>query len=151
MKKHDYTTCITVNASALDAFNSINNVKGWWTENMEGSSEHVGDVFTVSFGQTYITLRVAESVPGKKIVWNVTDCNKHWLKNKKEWTGTQVAWEISADSGTAKIDFTHLGLVPELECFDACDNAWTGYLQGSLKNLVNKGKGQPEPKEIKVK
>ncbi|HEY8915475.1 MAG TPA: hypothetical protein VIM87_03525 [Chitinophaga sp.] len=38
--------------------------------------------------------------------------------------------------------------MPDEECYDACSNAWTGYIQGSLKNLVSTGKGQPTPKEI---
>ena len=47
----------------------------------------------------------------------------------------------------AEVRFTHVGLVPQYECYDVCSNAWSGYLGGSLRNLINTGKGQPNPKE----
>jgi hypothetical protein len=31
MKKQDYTASIMVNATAQEAFNAINNVRGWWS------------------------------------------------------------------------------------------------------------------------
>ena len=144
MKRQDYTTSITVNVDPMEVFRHINSVNKWWTENTEGSSEKLNDIFTVNFGQTFITLKITESIPGKKIVWNVTDCNKHWLINKKEWKGTQVIWEISTKASSTRVDFTHLGLAPELECFGVCEKAWNDYLQNSLKNLINKGEGMPE-------
>lgn len=146
MKNQDYTTSMTVVASAHEVFASINSISKWWTENVEGSSQNIGDVFTVHFGATFITLKVIESIPDKKIVWHVTDCNKHWLQNKKEWNDTQIIWKITTNSKTTQIDFTHVGLIPNLECYGACENAWAGYLQNSLENLILKGKGQPELK-----
>jgi hypothetical protein len=148
MKTQDFTTSITVNVSPMEAFRHINNVKEWWTENTDGYSENLNDTLTVTFGQTFVTLKIAESFPGKKIVWYVTDCNKHWLKNKKEWKGTRVIWEISTKANSTLVDFTHVGLVPELECYGVCENAWTNYLQNSLKNLINQSKGMPEPKKV---
>jgi hypothetical protein len=111
----------------------------------------LNDIFTVHFGQTFVTLKIVESIPGKKIVWYVTSCNKHWLKNKKEWKDTQVIWEISTKNKATQVDFTHLGLVPDFECYDACENAWTDYLHNSLLSLMTSGKGQPDPKEGKKK
>ena len=84
MKKQDYTTTITVNATAQKAFNSINSVSKWWTENLEGSSQKLNDEFTVRFGETFITIKIVELIPDKKILWHVIDCYKHWLKDKKE-------------------------------------------------------------------
>ena len=42
---------------------------------------------------------------------------------------------------------THQGLVPEYECFEICRDAWTSYIQNSLRNLIVTGKGQPNGKE----
>jgi hypothetical protein len=137
MKKQDYSTSIAVDTTAETAFNCINAVSKWWTEDMEGSTQKLNDIFTVRFGETFITLKITASVPGKKIVWLVTDCNKHWLKNKKEWNGTQLIWEIAAKNKTTRIDFTHVGLTEGLECYDACENAWTDYLHKSLTKLLN--------------
>ncbi|HCS19099.1 MAG TPA: hypothetical protein DIW47_00800 [Bacteroidetes bacterium] len=43
--------------------------------------------------------------------------------------------------------FTHEGLVPEYECYAICENAWNSYIQGSLRTLIESGKGNPNPKE----
>ncbi len=143
MKKQDYSTSFKADSSQAETFKSITNVSKWWTENVEGSSQNVNDVFTVHFGQTNITLEVAESVSGKKISWNVIDCNKHWLKNKKEWKGTRITWEISAEGNATIVSFNHLGLVPGLECYAVCEDAWSDYLHNSLLKLIESGKGQP--------
>ena len=146
MKNQDYTTSMNVTASAHKVFKSINSISKWWTENVEGSSQKTDDTFTVHFGQTFITLKIVESIPEKRIVWLVTDCNKHWLQNKKEWNDTQIIWKITTNSKTTQIDFTHLGLIPNLECYGACENAWADYLHNSLMHLILTGKGQPELK-----
>jgi len=146
MKEQDYHTTIMVNATALEAFNSIRNIPGWWTTVVEGNSAKAGDVFTVSFGETFITLKVVELIPEKKIIWQVIDCYKHWLKNKKEWQGTRISWEISNEENGTQIKFTHIGLVPGIECYKGCEKAWNSYLNESLYKLLSEGKGVPELK-----
>ena len=143
METANYTTSITVDQTAGEAFAAICNVAGWWTRNCEGGTAQTGDVFTVRFGETYITSKVTELIPERKIVWQVIDCNKHWLKDKKEWNGTTMQWGIAAVDGKTQIRFTHLGLVDRLECFGVCVNAWGGYISGSLLKLITEGKGNP--------
>ena len=67
----------------------------------EGSLKKQEDVFTVRFGKVYITMKVTELIPDQKIVWYVTDCNKPWLKNKKEWQSQSTSFKphlfISSD------------------------------------------------------
>ena len=41
--------------------------------------------------------------------------------NKKEWNNTEVVFEISSESNKTKIHFTHIGLVPGVECYAACE------------------------------
>jgi hypothetical protein len=43
--------------------------------------------------------------------------------------------------------FRHIGLVPDYECFNVCNEAWTNYINVSLRNLIATGKGIPNPKE----
>src|SRR5882762_7906417 len=150
MKEQDYHTSITVDATAHEAFNCINSVTKWWTENLEGSSQKLNDEFTVRFGDVhYSRQKLVEIVPGKKVVWLVTDSKLNFLKDNQEWTGTKISFEISEKDSKTQIRFTHQGLVPEIECFNACSNAWGEYINNSLRNLVNTGKGQPTPKEEK--
>jgi hypothetical protein len=152
MKKQDYHTSITVDATAHEAFNFINSVTKWWTENLEGSSQKLDDEFTVRFGDVhYSKQKLVEVVPDKKVVWLVTDSKLNFIKDKKEWTNTKITFEILIQNNKTQVDFTHIGLVPEIECFDACSNAWGEYIHGSLLKLINTGKGQPTRKENKTK
>src|SRR5258706_12333301 len=95
MENQDYTATISVNVNANKTFNCINSISKWWTENLEGSSEKINDVFTVRFGETFVTHKIVEVIPDKKVVWLVTDCYLHWLKDKVEWKITKMSFEIS--------------------------------------------------------
>jgi hypothetical protein len=148
MKTQDYNVSITIDATAHQAFESINNVTKWWTENMEGSSQKLNDEFSVRFGDVHFSKqKLVEVIPDKKVVWLVTDSKLNFIKDKKEWTGTKISFEISEKDGKTQIQFIHQGLVPMIECFGACSNAWGDYITGSLHNLINTGKGQPALKE----
>jgi len=150
MKTQDYHTSIMFDGTALEAFTAINSVTKWWTENLEGSSHKLNDEFTVHFGTTWKIFKVTEFVPGKKVMWLVTDCYLPWNVDKTEWKGTKISFEIAEKGSETKIHFTHIGLVPEVPCFDVCSNAWSEYIQGSLLNLIKTGKGQPARKEDKT-
>ena len=148
MKEQDLIIAIIVNATPEDAFKSINNVTKWWTENLEGNSEKPGDEFTVRFGDVHVsTQKLVEVISGKKVVWLVTDSQLNFIKDKQEWTGTKISFEIVEKDNKTIIRFIHHGLVPGIECFDACSSAWGDYINNSLRNLVNTGKGQPTSKE----
>ena len=144
MKKQDYNTIITTDKTAKQAFKSISNVSKWWTENLEGQSQKLDDIFTVRFGETFVAHKIVEVVPDKKVVWQVTDCYLHWLKDKKEWKGTRMSFEVSTKNNSTQINFTHIGLVPEIECYDGCAKGWNQYVKESLFKLITEGKGLPD-------
>lgn len=147
MNKKDYNATITANIPVREAFKYINRVSAWWSENLKGRSENLNDIFTVhfEFGDTF-TIKIIEVVIDKKIVWLVTDCNLTWVKDSKEWKGTKMIFEISTENNSANISFTHVGLVPQIECYDGCVNGWDQYIKGSLFKLLTEGKGQPDKK-----
>ena len=64
-----------------------------------------------------------------------------------EWIGTDLIFEVAEKGDETKIHFTHVGLVPDYECFDICSNEWSRYVNGSLRSLITTGKGQPNEKE----
>jgi hypothetical protein len=148
MKKQDYRDTILVKATANKTYQSINQVTAWWTENMEGSSEKLNDIFTIHFGEAFVTMKIVESFPDKKVVWKVTECYLHWLADKQEWKDTQIVFDISTEGNSTRIQFTHLGLVPQVECYDSCVKGWDQYFKDSLAKLINEGRGLPQRKQM---
>lgn len=146
----NYRSTITTHLSSLEAWRKIQEVWLWWTSYFEGSSRQLNDQFTVRFGPTFVTFRVAEIDEGRKIVWEVEDCYLDWLQNKQEWKATFLVWELITEGKETRIDFTHLGLVPEIECYQDCVKGWNFYAKESLLKLLNEGVGLPEtPKNLR--
>jgi hypothetical protein len=144
MKNNNFHRTITVHASPEEAMDKISHVNLWWAKNFKGKAGRPGDSFTVRFGETFVDFKVSELVPNKKVVWKVTDCNLHWINDKKEWNGTDVVFDISKKGNETQIDFTHVGLVPGVECYKDCEVGWNGHVTNSLVKLINEGKGVPE-------
>ncbi len=148
MKSQNYTTAFTVDETPEEAFAAINDVRGWWSGNIEGNTDRLGDEWTYRFKDIhYSKQKITELVPAKKIVWLVLDSYLNFIEDKTEWNGTRVTFDISKKGDKTEVRFSHLGLTPEVECYDACSNAWGGYVNSSLRNLITKGKGRPNRKE----
>jgi hypothetical protein len=141
MKSRNYHNSITAGVTAAEAFNKLSEVAKWWTANFTGSAKELNDVFTIRFGDNTFTFRVTESVPGKKLAWLTTDCYMSWIHNKTEWTNTKIVFEISEEKGKTRIDMTHAGLVPEMECYQDCDSGWNQYFCESLPAFLTMGTG----------
>ncbi len=141
MKKHDYQKSFNAGVTAKEAFENITNVAGWWTASFKGSAKTVNDEFEVTFGKTKVNFKVTESVPYKKLVWLVTDCYLDWLNDKTEWKDTKIVWNISKENKSTKIEMTHVGLVPGIECYNDCEAGWNQYVGESLPKLISAAKG----------
>jgi len=144
MEKQDYNHVITVRTTEVEAFDAISHVTEWWATDFEGSSQKLNDVFTIHFGEISVTFQIIELVPGKKVVWLVTDCYLQWLNNKKEWKDTCIVWEITSVNNMTQISMTHVGLVPELECYNDCKEGWNYHVGKSLFSLLTQGLGMPD-------
>ena len=143
MKNENYTSSITANITANKAFKSISKVTEWWSKNLDGKTEKLNDIFTYYSRDTWVTFKITEVAANEKIVWHVIDCYLPSFKDKTEWKNTEVVFEISENGDSIQINFTHIGLVPEVECYNACVKGWTQYVTGSLLNFLTNGKGQP--------
>lgn len=140
-----------VDQTPAEVFEAITNVRGWWTENATGNSQSLHDEFEVRFGDVhYSRQKLVEVIPNHKVVWLVTASHLSFVKVPDEWTNTHVCFEIAAQGDHTLLQFTHLGLVPDVECYQACSHAWGDYIQQSLYKLITTGKGEPEPSQTRV-
>ena len=147
MKDQNYTATFTVDQTPKEVFAAITNVRGWRSGNIEGGTDKLGDEFTYRYEDVhYSKQKITELIPGKKLSWLVLDSYLSFVKDKTEWNGTKVIFDITKKGDKTELRFTHVGLVPQYECYDACTDAWSGYIKGSLRNLITKGKGQPNKK-----
>jgi len=148
MTTQDFTTTLLVSQTPLDVFNAINNVRGWWSENIEGGTEKLNDGYIYSYKDVhYCKIKLIEMVPGQKVVWLVLDNYFKFTGDKSEWNGTKIIFDISQKDNQTAMRFTHEGLVPQYECYEICREAWTNYINESLRSLITTGKGQPNTKE----
>ncbi|MGF7082864.1 SRPBCC family protein [Mucilaginibacter sp. UYCu711] len=147
MNNKDFTTSILVDQSPKEAFDAINNVIGWWTENLDGGTHNLNDEFEVRFGDVhYSKQKLTEVIPGEKVVWLITDSKLTFVKDQTEWTGTKIIFDITRKGNQTEVRFTQQGLTPAFECYGGCSNAWTDYVQNSLYSLITTGTGKPSLK-----
>ena len=148
MNGQNFTTAFTVDQTPEEAFVAINNVRGWWSGEIEGSTDKLGAEFTYRYEDVHRSKqKITELAPGKKVVWHVLDAYLNFAKDKTEWTGTDITFDITKKGDKTEVRFTHVGLVTEFECFDNCSNAWGFYINGSLRSLIATGEGEPNKKE----
>lgn len=142
MATQNFTLTLLTDQAPQKVFQAICNVRNWWTgyyaEEIEGSTEQLNDEFSFRAGEGvhYSKHKLVEVVPDKKIVWLTTESDFSFIEKRNEWTGTNVIFEISKKGNQTQLVFTHEGLSPEVECYDACAPAWTAYLQNKLLPLI---------------
>jgi len=143
MKTSDFTTTISVDQTPQEAFDAINNVRDWWPGEIEGNTTKLNGEFSYRYKKMhYSNQKLVEVIPGKKVIWLVTESSLNFVENKSEWTGTKIIFEIFEKDNKTQVRFTHQGLVPQFECFDACSNAWTDIIRDGLRELITTGKGE---------
>jgi len=142
--KSSFTTTFSVDQSPEQVFDAINNVRGWWSGEIEGPTHGLGAEFTYRYKTMHrSTQRITEWVPGKKVAWHIVTADLSFVADKTEWNGTEIVFEIERRGDKTEVRFTHVGLVPTFECYGDCSGAWGYYVQDSLVPLITTGRGAP--------
>lgn len=148
MNNQDYTATILVDASPEKACEAIKNFRGWWSEEIEGPTDTLNQVFFYHYKDIHLCkLKLVEMNENKRLVYEVLENEFNFINDKSEWVGSQLTFAISNEDGKTQVKFTHKGLTPDDECYAVCNDAWTGYINNSLYKLIMLGKGEPNPKD----
>lgn len=139
-----FRTTFTVDRTPDEVYAAVLDVPSWWTGSVTGVTDVVGESFTYRYEDQHRSVhQVSELVPGERVVWHTTDADLPFAGDPREWVGTDVVFEITPAGDGAQLVFTHVGLAPDLGCYDACSGAWTTLVGASLRDRVVSGSRTP--------
>src|ERR1700677_2414909 len=113
----------------------------WWTNKTQGGSEGRG-VLKFRFEAGGFDMKVSELQPARRVLWKV-------IEGPEEWVGTQISFDLKQDGDYVIVLFKHMGWKEPVEFMHHCGTKWAVFLL-SLKELLETGKGRPEPNDIKI-
>ena len=141
METNSYTADIEVAKSPEEVFHCLGEVSKWWSKDFEGSSKKLNDEFIINHpGLHYSKQKLIELIPGKKVVWLVTESKLNWLEKDNEWTNTKMLFDLTTKGDKTQLHFTHEGLVPEKQCYEQCEQGWNMVIKDWLFNYITNGK-----------
>ena len=145
MTDQSSTITLQFDQSPDDVYAAVTDVRGWWSNNIEGPTAAAGDEFVYDVpGVHRSRMRVTEAVPHERVTWLVLENHFSFVQDQTEWDGTEVQFLITArEDGKTELRFEHIGLLPSFECFDICHKSWDFYVLHSLRQLITTGTGQP--------
>lgn len=148
MNQENYSTSILVNQQPDEVYHAINNVRGWWSEEIEGPTDELNKEWFYHYKDIHLCkMKVVELTPHKKVVWEVMENSFNFVQDKDEWVGNRLVFDISREGDQTKLTFTQKGLNASYECYKVCRDGWNNYINNSLYKLITTGKGEPNPKE----
>ena len=96
MTTTDFVSTLLVDQTPEEAFNAINNVRGWWSEEIEGSTDKLNEEFTYHYEDVHRSkMKIIELIPNKKVAWLVLDNYFNFTRDKSEWIGTKIIFDIT--------------------------------------------------------
>jgi len=121
-------------------------IRGWWTATCDVGTK-IGPQSTFRFGRTYNKMSIESLISNKEVHWRCIEQYHHspdQLARTDEWIATLVVFRlVSQTPTTTLLQFEHIGLVPELECYEICNDGWEHFIGNSLKSFVENGSGTP--------
>ncbi|WP_129670203.1 SRPBCC domain-containing protein [Phytoactinopolyspora endophytica] len=139
-----FTTTFTVERTPEEVSAAISKPQVWWNQLIEGKAETVGDEFGFDMPGVHRTrIRVAELAPGWRVVWHVLENHFSFVNDQDEWVGTDIVYDIAGSEDGTTVTLTHVGLLPQHECYEVCSGAWAHHLNAGLRAMLTGGDPAP--------
>ncbi|WP_179954309.1 SRPBCC family protein [Denitrobaculum tricleocarpae] len=149
MTMENYSECISVSANPEAAYHALTQgIAQWWTK-PDHPIAKVGDraKFTFPPGKSYWTFEAVTLIPGERVEMKCVEAlhlhEGQPREIEQEWLGTKVIWQIWREGDRTEIALEHIGLKPELLCYDICRQGWDFFFADSLKAYLDTGIGKP--------
>src|SRR5258708_22851876 len=91
MKNPGFTTTISVDQNPEETFAAVNNVRGWWSGEIEGNTDKLGAEFTYRYKDVHRSQqKITEFDPGNRVVRQLLHSQLSFVKDQSESTGTEI-------------------------------------------------------------
>lgn len=140
---HDFTAVLQLPGNPetlVTLFTSPDGVSRWWGPTTGDAA--VGGTLTTSFGHHGVNSQRVREVGPTRVVWESVAAEGRGTQHQQEWLGTRLEFDLApVDDGT-ELRFRHVGLTPQLSCWDECLSGWTHFM-GSIQAYAETGSGHP--------
>ncbi|MEV6966648.1 SRPBCC domain-containing protein [Hamadaea sp. NPDC051192] len=126
-------------SEVYSALTTVEGLAAWWTEETTVTDD---GVLQFRFAEGGFDMKVLDTRPNELVQWEVVD-------GPAEWIGTHVRFDLKQEDDFTIILFRHEGWAEQVEFMNHCSTKWATFLM-SLKRLVETGKGEPAPDDVKV-
>lgn len=149
MNEQNYRRTISVRATPEQAYRAVTTGYGQWWTRTDDAIKAIGDRITFMFPPN-LSYWIFEATKLEPIQAVELECVEAFHKiidkpdaPESEWLGSQLIFHIEPDDAQTRIHFDHVGLTPDLDCFDVCEAGWNLFFVDSLKSYLNTGVGKP--------
>ena len=132
-------TIATPPEKVFKALTEQQGLEAWWTTHMIAEPK-VGSPLEAFMrgGQQVIKMEVRTLEPNQKVVWGI-------LERVAGWGGSQFTWDLSPVENSTKVLFGYHDILASAESnLPSLTYGWAVNLT-SLKDYLEKGKGNPKP------
>jgi uncharacterized protein YndB with AHSA1/START domain len=133
------------NVSIDDVYRALttrDGLAGWWTTDTKGEGDKVGNIIEFRFGTDGFDMEVTKLDTNRLVQWEV-------VAGPREWVGTTLNFELKNDGDYVILLFSQQNWREPVEFMYHCSTKWAIFLM-SLKSLVETGKGNPHPFDVKI-
>ena len=126
--------------TVYEKLTTLEGLSGWWTKTT-GVSE-AGKKLVFEFGEHKSTMIVVDLKKPNLVHWKVDDSGTDRF-------GTEILFNLKADDKQTFVNFQHRGWDEDADWLAHCSTKWAVFLL-SLKDLIEKGTGQPFPNDVQI-